>query len=310
MERRFAVHAGGDPQALIGRNPRRRAWTLAIALVCIASSAGAAPKRRDAKAAFDRGLAAYKKGSFEAASKALGKSFALERDVDTLFAWAQSERQLERCDKAIDLYEKLLGFDLPPANREAVELKRTECRTIIAQQKPAGEPPTGTPTAEPPGDAPTGDPPGDAPTGEPPMGESPAGEPPPGADPMAASPALQPVTDTPPAARAWYRDPIALGLVGTGVIATGAGAGLLISARSLDQGIGDKSKTPTYEDAQKHVDQAKSRGNLGLITAGVGGALVIGGVVWIVTHRGGTEQHMVTGWLAPGGGGLAVAGGF
>jgi tetratricopeptide (TPR) repeat protein len=307
MERRFAVHAGGDPQALIGRNPRRRAWMLALALVCVASSAAAAPKRRDAKAAFDRGLAAYKKGSFEAASKALGKSFALERDVDTLFAWAQSERQLERCDKAIDLYEKLLGFDLPPANREAVELKRTECRTIIAQQKPEGEPPTGAPAGEPP----TREPPLDAPAEEQSTQEPSTEEPPSGADAMADSPARQPVTDTPAAARAWYKDPIALGLVGTGVIATGAGAGLLISARSLDSALASRIEGATsYMEAQGFSDQVKSRRNLGVITAGVGGALVIGGVVWIMTHRGGTEQHMVTGWLAPGGGGLAVAGGF
>jgi hypothetical protein len=33
-------------------------------------------------------------------------------------------------------------------------------------------------------------------------------------------------------------------------------------------------------------------------------------VVWIVMHRGSGEQRTVTGWLAPGGGGLAVTGAF
>ena len=42
---------------------------------------------------------------------------------------------------------------------------------------------------------------------------------------------------------------------------------------------------------------------------GTGGALIVGGIIYIAT-RGSTEEHAVTGWLAPGGGGLAVAGGF
>src|SRR6185436_14201758 len=110
---------------------RGRAWPLALAVVLVAGAADAKPRRRDARVAFDRGVTAYQKGNFEAASEALGKSFTLERDVDTLFAWAQSERKLEHCDKAIELYEKLLAFNLPAANREAVETKLTECRTQL-----------------------------------------------------------------------------------------------------------------------------------------------------------------------------------
>jgi len=263
---------------------------VAVALVSIAGVAAAKPKRRDAKAAFDRGLAAYKKGSFEAASASLGKSFDLERDVDTLFAWAQSERKLEHCDKAIDLYDKLLAFDLPPANHEAVELKLTECRTILAQQKPPTEPP-----------------PIEPPLAPPPV--EPKSEPPRVADRSASapSPAPSPAGDTQLSARAWYKDPVALGLVGTGVVATGVGVGLLVSARSLDHQI---KTAKDYRAAEGFSDKAKSREKLGWITSGVGGALVIGGVVWSVTHRSATEQHALTGWLAPGGGGLAVAGAF
>jgi tetratricopeptide (TPR) repeat protein len=288
MERRFAVHAGGNTQALICRRARPRAWMVAVALVSIAGVAAAKPKRRDAKAAFDRGLAAYKKGSFEAASQALGKSFELERDVDTLFAWAQSERKLEHCDKAIELYEKLLGFDLPPANRDAVELKRTECFTIVAQQKPPSPPP-----------------PAEPPAASPPV--EPKSEPSRVDDRAASAPAPAPAGDTQLSARAWYKDPIALGLAGSGIVAIGVGAGFLISARSLDR---DFNSTKDYQQAEGFSDKAKSREKLGWITSGVGGALVIGGVVWIVTHRSATEQHALTGWLAPGGGGLAVAGAF
>jgi hypothetical protein len=38
--------------------------------------------------------------------------------------------------------------------------------------------------------------------------------------------------------------------------------------------------------------------------------LVGGGVVWILLHRDSGEQRTVTGWLAPGGGSLAITGPF
>ena len=260
---------------------------IVLALAATASVAEAKPKRRDAKIWFDRGVAAYKKGTFEAASEALGKSFDLERDVDTLFAWAQSERKLEHCEKAIDLYEKLLTFDLPVANKEAVDAKLAECRTIVAQQKPAVAPPP--------------EPPPVAPKAEP------TPEPVRAAEQVTSPSGPSPISDARPAARAWYKDPISLALVGSGAVATGVGVGFLFSAKSLDSQFKTASD---YQKAQDLSNKAKSRGNIGFITTGVGGALVIGGVVWIFTHRGTTEQHTMTGWLAPGGGGLAITGLF
>jgi tetratricopeptide (TPR) repeat protein len=278
VERRFAVHAGTDVQALSCRRAPR-AWMLAFVIVSLATAAGpasAAPKRRDAKAAFDRGVAAYKKGDFAGASEALGKSFDLERDVDTLFAWAQAERKLDHCDKAIGLYEKLLASNLPEANKSVVQQKLAECRTIVAQQKPAEPPPVAPPVA-----------------------------PPPVAEPAASAPA--PVTDTGPSTRAWYKDPITLSLVGGGVVAAGVGAGFLASASSHD---GKVTNAPDLRASKRHADLAKSQGNIGLIATGVGGALVIGGIIRIVMHRGGTQEHSVTGWLSPDGGGLAVTGAY
>ncbi|MEO7733106.1 MAG: hypothetical protein ABIY55_19240, partial [Kofleriaceae bacterium] len=107
--------------------------------------------------------------------------------------------------------------------------------------------------------------------------------------------------------RAWYRDPVALELLGVGVVATGIGAGLLISAHGLDD---DAQHASTIDDARRLGDQARSRGNIGLITASAGGAFVIAGVVWIVAHRHAGEPSKLAGWLAPGGGGLAVTAAF
>jgi tetratricopeptide (TPR) repeat protein len=106
---------------------------------------------------------------------------------------------------------------------------------------------------------------------------------------------------------AWYRDPIALGLLGTGVAAIGVGTGFLLSAQSADQ---DAKAAKTYQGVLDAGDRASQRGTRGLVIGGVGIALVGGGVAWIVLHRDSGEQRTVTGWLLPGGGGLAVHGRF
>lgn len=107
--------------------------------------------------------------------------------------------------------------------------------------------------------------------------------------------------------RSWYKDPISLGLVGAGVVGLGVGAGFLIWARSLNNNIKNANDYPA---AKRFSDRSKSHGKIGLIAGGAGGVLVVGGVVWIVLHRGGSEQPPVTGWLGPSGGGLAFNGAF
>src|SRR5688500_6981072 len=113
MERRLAVHAGAHREKMIGR--------IALALVVATSSAVAAPKTGEARVQFDRGVAAYTKGDYATATEALGASFVLEADAETLFAWAQTERKLGHCDRAIDLYAKLLAMDIPAENKPAIK---------------------------------------------------------------------------------------------------------------------------------------------------------------------------------------------
>ena len=313
MERRLAVHAGPEPEALsrpgfdAGGAPRpsrlRGVWLAVFAAVwLVAGVADARPKRRDAKAAFDRGVVAYQKGNYVAASEALGKSYELEHDVDTLFAWAQAERKLDHCDKAMALYEQLLAFVLPAANRTAVEQKVAECKALMPPP-PSAPPPSPAPPLSP------------APPPSPAAAEALA-TPPSAAPPMvaqASSPLPADHPETPvdaPAGRRWYNDPIALSLLGAGVVAGGVGAGFLVSAQTASKNSKNAGDYPTSQ-SQKHT--AEQRGKIGLATTIGGGALVAGGVVWIVLHRGGErhdEVRGVTGWLAPGGGGLAFGGPF
>lgn len=297
MERRFAVLAGFTRQALSGRRQPRSAWprlarlcVAVVALAAMASPADARPKRKDARVAFDRGVAAYKKGNYTAASDALKKSYTLENDVETLFAWAQSERKLEHCDAAIELYEQLLTLELSPTNREAVNGQLSECKAQLAAERKV-EPPATEPAA-----APVNTP--STPSG--------ASEPPVVAE--RAGPSEPSRSDTGSGGRSWYRNPIVLGLTGSGLIAIGVGGGFLFSAQQAD---GDVEHAKDYVAAQDFVDTAKSREKIGLISMGVGGALVVGGVVWAIVTRSSTDSRAMTGWLAPGGGGgLALAGSF
>lgn len=261
MERRLAFHARAHRQALI------------VAVALASTPALAAPKGGPAKKEFDRGVKAYTANDYEGAADAMGKSYGLEKDPETLFAWAQAERKLDNCDKAVELYDELLTFDLPAENKQVIDTQISECKQIIADKQKAAEP-----ASEP--------------------------APPPEHHPVADEP-----TTPPPAAasgHAWWKSPVGDGLVIIGVAGLVVGGVKLSSAASADS---SKSNATSYADFQRFSKQADSDGKLGVIAAGAGGACVVLGVIWYATHRG-HHEHQVTGWLAPSGGGLAVTGGF
>ena len=306
MERRLAVHAGADAaQAVIRR--AQRIWIAAAAAVVLAGAAGTAdarPKRRDAKAAFDRGVVAYQKANFQGAADALRKSFELEHDVDTLFAWAQAERKLDHCDKAIELYDQLLTLNLPPANRTVVEGKLAECRTVVAQQAPP-PPVAPPPPREPAVTAPVAPPPREPPVAPPPR-EAPVAPP----SPVVTAPApVGTPPETPPGEPrpyAFYKDPVALGLLGAAVVAGGVGVGYLAGSRSAENAA---KKATTYQQVQSDNDKVDQRNKIGVGGLIAGGVLLGGGVGWILwKHHDSGERRTVTGWLAPGGGGLVISG--
>ncbi len=261
MEHRLAVHARATRQAL-------SAWAAAV-VVLASAPASAAPRTPDAKAAFDRGVSAYQKKDYAGASAALGKSFALEADVETLFAWAQAERQQDHCDKAIELYRKILAFDLPEENKQVVRTKLDECKAIVATAEPA---PVTTAAPEP-------------------------------EDRVVV---VEPPEHATPHARARWKDPVGVSLVGLGAIGLGIGGYFLISSSTAAT---DSKLAKNYFDVIALRDRAESRGKIGLAATATGGALLIGGIVWYATH-GKQEKHGVTGWLSPSGGGLAAAGRF
>jgi tetratricopeptide (TPR) repeat protein len=180
------------------RPPRRQALaTLLVGVIVLASSlAGAAPKNPKARAAFDEGIAAYQKADWPAAAAAFGKAYGIEADVEALFAWAQSERQQDHCEKAIELYGKLLESSLPDENKQVVSEKLAECKKLVAAKQP--EP------ATPPKPEPT---------------------------PPKPEPAPMPAN---PEGKSRFKDPIGGVLLGTGVVALGVGTYFLVAAKGAD----------------------------------------------------------------------------
>ncbi len=267
MERRFAVHAGAHRQKV-----STRGVALVAAVVFAASPALAAPKGGEARVQFDRGVAAYTKGDYATATEALGASFVLEPDPETLFAWAQTERKLGHCDRAIDLYGKLLEMDLPAENKQAVQAQIDECKVILAEQQPTAAEPV-------------------APASPPPVVTEP-----------------QPVSSPPepaPEGRTWWKDPIGGALVGAGAAGIGLGVVFLVQARSA---FHDKDTAMTYSEYEVLADRADSRGRLGVIATVAGSALVAAGIVWYATRKP-TEPSLTT-LVLPSGGGVAVTGRF
>jgi tetratricopeptide (TPR) repeat protein len=257
----------------------RFAATLAV-LALASSTAVAAPTKKAARAEFDKGVTAYTSGDYAGASEALGKSFELEPDVETLFAWAQTERKLDHCDKAVELYEKLLTMKIPDENKDAVRKNIEECNAIIAAQKPAPDPtpsPTPDPTPEP-----------EQPDKAPPIVES----------------TPTPRTDDSPSR---LKDPVGGVLTGLGLVGIGVGTFFMIQGSAADK---DKASAGSYNEYESLADKAESRGLYGVIGLAAGGALLVGGIIRYATVGGSKSENTVSGWVAPSGGGFALTGRF
>jgi hypothetical protein len=298
MGRRLAVHAGPHRQALIAA---------VLALAC--GSATAAPKSKPAKVQFEAGVAAYKTNDYAGASTAFGKSFAIEADVETLFAWAQAERKQGHCDKASELYVKLLAGKLPAANKTVVQGQLDECKRILDDETAAkaaaakaeanaAANAAAKAAAKTQADA-------DA------QAKAQAAKPTPPAPhvdaPAVVQPTPEPIEPTPEGPKPWFKDALGDTLVGAGLISGGIGVAMLISGHSAEQ----SSHTATdYASFKAFDDKAKSRGKVGVIAGAAGAALIVGGVIRYAT-RSTTEEHTtITGWLDSKAGGFAVTGAF
>ena len=276
MESRLAVLAGRYRQALT------------VALVLASGTAGATPKNRSARMTFDRAVKAYAGGKFKQASDLFARSYKQESDPDALFGWAQAERKLGHCDKAVELYERLLASNMPAENKQAVHEPMEECKTALetARPKPETKP---VPEVKP------------EPRPEPPPPAAPPPETPPEAKPSGPPP----TTTVRVEGRSWWKDPVGDAFVGLGVVGLGVGTALWISSHNAES---DAAAANNYFDAKALAVRAKDRGEQGTVAVAAGGGLVVLGILWYAMHR--ESDHVVSGWVAPTSGGLGVAGVF
>ena len=288
--------------------------TALVVLLALATTSlvAAGPRRRAAKMQFAKGVAAYHKDDFAGASTSFGRSYSIEADVATLFAWAQAERKQGHCDKASDLYGKLLVSKLVAAKKTIVKGQLEECKRILADDQAAAKAVADQATAE----RAEADRARQAEADR--AAKADADHEARAAADRAAqadahrAPDPRPVPPPAPShGSPWYTDDLGDAIVLVGVAGAGVGVAMLISGHAAE--TASKNPALTYDQFIKLDDRATSRGTIGMVSASAGGALIVLGLVRLAAHSTratGDDQTRLTGWIAPAGGGLALAGRF
>lgn len=220
---------------------------MAVAVILALSLAlGPEPLLRDldAQAAFAAAQQAFADKDYATASAQLEKAYMLEPEPELLYPWAQAERNLGRCESAIDLYEKFI--DTGPSQKmvDAANQNIDRCKETIAATEPAIEPEI---------------------------------EPEPELDPDPPPPRVDPTTDTPPKDDKPVGKDVAGGvLVGVGGVAIVVGAALLGVARKQAKATANADDNNTYLLMRDKAAKFNGGGIAMLVT---GGVLVVAGVV-------------------------------
>jgi len=269
---------------------------LAIVLLVWSGVAGADPAPRfDPPASVEQAQARYVRGKELFGAKqyaAAAEEFAAAYELDPqakflLFNLGVARRMAGSCTAAIEAYRAFLAAGPPErlAGNARVGIER--CEKIVASLPPAPPEP-----AQP-----------EPPASEPPRPASPQPDEPSAALPSApASPPAEPLAlhaaPGPSEREPWYRDRLGDALVGS----AGACAIASVALYLLARGAADTTRMPAslddYESSRSAASQYQAAS---WITAGVGGALLVGGLVRYATR----PAHRTVS-LAPATGGVSV----
>jgi hypothetical protein len=100
---------------------------------------------------------------------------------------------------------------------------------------------------------------------------------------------------------------VGLGLVGVGAVGLGVGGYFLVASRNA---ASDAKTAQNYFDVERLNDKADTDGRRGMIATIAGGAVLVGGLVYIATRDTSPERTKISGWITPDGGGVVAAGRF
>jgi len=226
-----------------------RAAILALAL-CVTSAAAASP----AGELLERGLRSYAVGRYDEAIAAFQRGYELEARPDLLYALGQAQRMKGDCRAAVASYRAYLRTSPPERSAAPARQNLERCERELA----SAPPPTPPPAPEP----------------------QPAVVPAPSPPPVVVAPA--------PARRRVRDDRAAAVLAGVGGAAVVAGAVLWGVGEAGARSLADAT---TYDQYAAHGADADAFGReriAGIVTLGVGGALVVVAVArwsWLYTHR-------------------------
>ena len=193
----------------------------------------------------DRAEEAFQAGRYTDAAKAFGEAYEADPDPKFVYAQAQAERLGGDCASAIEHYDRFLALDPDPEPAEAARTNRERCRQELERSKPPPPPP------------------------DPPRPRTMVDD-----DPV----------DQPTRARPWHRDPLGGALVGSGLVVTALGTGLLAGGVVLDRNAADAGIEGDFESDR---ERALGMHRAGIALTAIGAAIAIGGIVrWIVVARG------------------------
>ncbi|HEX9100895.1 MAG TPA: tetratricopeptide repeat protein, partial [Polyangia bacterium] len=236
--------------------------------------------KAEARVHYERGLKLYERHQYDDAITELRAGLAVDPQPDILYALGQAERRRGNCERAIEYYQACLGLVKEPAAAAALRVQIERCKVESNEPKeeaaqlpaPTAEAPSAT---TPPSSSEAATPPSwTPPSWTPPSWTAPAGS--------AVAPAAPVATPSPPTRARWYRDSLGWALVGGG-LAVGAGGGVLL-------GVAHARLDAAADSYQRYADArtAPAQWTSGVVTASLGGALVVVGVVRlaVVAARG------------------------
>ncbi len=192
----------------------------------------------------ERAVALHQDGRLAEASQVLAEAYELYPDRDFLFMRGVIERERENCQIAVPLFESFIAQHPSLVDVKAAQHEIAQCQTVAADPEPQPEPSAPQAVAPPPA--------------------------------LDSNVAPQPIDRPGSRGSSWRRDRLGGVLLGSGLVATTAGAVLLVAAEGRANGAGN---APTAGEYRADLSDARTLGGAGWSVLGVGASALVGSAI-------------------------------